>query len=136
MCGTEGLPALPSRELQRSFAAGIRRLEAAVGRARWGTDSIANADQVYGMAEYEDLLREAYADGFVHGELSHDGIDLETINARPEVQLAALPGRELRRYVHALYRCERHNHGWGSVVLMAVQSGALGLVARRLESGL
>lgn len=126
---------LPSRSQAQAFAAGIRRLELAVARERWRLDSVADADKVYALPEYVDLLEQAYASGFVHGDLSADGVDFQAINARPREQLASMAMTEVRRFVHALYRCERHNCGWGSLVLMAIQSGALGAVATRLEAG-
>jgi hypothetical protein len=126
---------LPDATQAQAFAAGIRRLELAVARKRWGLDSVEDVDRVYALPEYGDLLEKAYADGFVHGDLSADGFDFQAINARPREQLAGMAMTEVRRFVHALYRCERHNWGWGSLVLAAIQSGALGAVATRLEAG-
>jgi hypothetical protein len=126
---------LPSRSQAQAFAVGIRRLELAVARERWQLNSVADADKVYALPEYGDLLEKAYADGFVHGDLSADGFDFQAINAGPREQLAGMAMTEVRRFVHALYRCERHNWGWGSLVLAAIHSGALGTVATRLEAG-
>lgn len=126
---------LPSDAQAQAFAAGIRRLEQAIERELWGADSVADAALVYELAEYAELLEQAYAGGLVRGELSHEGFDFEAINVRPQGQLSDLPYSEVCRYVHALYRAERHNWGWGSLVLWAIQSGALGAVAARLEAG-
>ncbi|RON06227.1 hypothetical protein [Pseudomonas brassicacearum] len=125
---------LPSSTQAQAFAAGIRRLERAIGRELWGEDSVSDAALVYELPEYAELLEEAYASGFVRGDLSHQGFDFDVINARPQAQLSALPYSEVCRYVHALYRCERHNWGWGSLVLWAIQSGALGIIASKLEA--
>ena len=59
-------------------------------------------------------------------------MDLAVINARPGL-LADVDLSRLRHYVHVLLRSERWADGWGSPVLDAVLSGALGLVAQRLE---
>lgn len=106
-----------------------------MARERWRLDSVTDADKVYALPEYVDLLEQAYASRFVHGDLSADGVDFQAINARPLEQLSGMAMTEVRRFVHALYRCERHNWGWGSLVLAAIQSGALGAVATRLEAG-
>ncbi len=126
---------LPGDAHAQALAAGIRRLELAIERESWGTDSVADADQVSELPEYAELLEQAYASGFVQGDLSHEGFDFDAINARPQGQLSALAYAEICRYVNALYRAERHNCGWGSLVLAAIQSGALGVIAARLETG-
>ncbi|EPN22701.1 hypothetical protein A247_27615 [Pseudomonas syringae pv. actinidiae ICMP 19099] len=126
---------LPNRTQAQALARGIQRLELAIERELWGADSVADAALAYELPEYAELLGQAYADGFVRGELSHEGFDFEAINARPQGQLSDTPYSEVCRYVHALYRAERHNWGWGSLVLAAIQSGALGVVAARLEAG-
>ncbi|MDI3356286.1 hypothetical protein MO767_18295 [Pseudomonas sp. UYIF39] len=125
----------PNNEQAREFAAGIKRLEQAIERERWSSGCIENATKVYELPEYNELLEQAYDRGFVGSDQSADGFDFEAINARPEKQLDGLPMAEIRRFVHALYRCERHNHGWSSLVLLAVQSGALGMIALRLTKG-
>ncbi|KAB1075940.1 hypothetical protein [Methylobacterium soli] len=103
-------------------------------REQWTGDSISDAHQVYELPNYGELLEQAYTSGFVRGDLSADGFDFQAINTQPQEQLGGMPMAEVRRFVHALYRCERHNHGWGSFVLDAVQSGAFGVVASRLEA--
>ncbi|SDW36981.1 hypothetical protein SAMN05444064_10384 [Pseudomonas syringae] len=126
---------LPGGTQAKSLANGIRRLELAIERERWGADSVADAALAYELPEYAELLEQAYADGFVRGELSHEGFDFVAINARPQAQLSDITYSEVCRYIHAVYRAERHNWGWGSLVLAATQSGALGVIAARLESG-
>ncbi|QHD08591.1 hypothetical protein [Pseudomonas sp. R76] len=132
---SEAGASLPGDAHAQALAAGIRRLELAIERESWGTDSVADADQVYELPEYSELLEQAYGSGFVQGYLSHEGFDFNEINARPQGQLSALAYAEICRYVNALYRAERHNWGWGSLVLAAIQSGALGVIAARLETG-
>ena len=125
----------PNNEQAQEFAAGIKRLEQAIEREYWGSGCIENSTKVYEFPEYNELLEQVYARGFVGSDQSADGFDFESINARPERQLGSMPIAEIRRFVHALYRCERHNHGWSSLVLLAVQSGALGIIAMRLAGG-
>lgn len=130
----EGYPALPSKTRMKKFAAGIRRLEDAVICSRLTFEGLVGVAQFYELTAYDDLLKLAYETTFVHGSLSQKGVNLEAIDARPLEQLGELPMDEVRRYVHALYRCERHNFGWGSLVLTSIRSGALGMVASRLEA--
>jgi hypothetical protein len=125
---------LPSPEQAEIFATGVERLQRAVEEEDWVESSIDNATKIYDMPEYDALLELAYTTGVVHGELSPDGFQFDLIDARPQEQLGALSKAEIRRYLHALYRCERHNWGWGSLVLSSVQSGALGIAARRLTA--
>ncbi|TFW40906.1 hypothetical protein [Pseudomonas fluorescens] len=131
---SEAGASLPGDAHAQALAAGIRRLELAIERESWGADSVADADLVYELPEYAELLEQAYADGFVRGDLSHEGFDFDAINATPEF-LNSLPYAEICRYVHALYRAERWNFGWGSMILWAGQSGALRVVAQRLAQG-
>lgn len=130
----EEYPALPSKTRMKKFAAGIRRLEDAVARSKLTFEGLEGVAQFYEIKAYDDLLELVYSTTFVHGSLSQKGIDLDTINARPLEQLGDLPMEEVRRYVHTLYRCERHTWGWGSLVLIAIRSGTLGVVASRLEA--
>lgn len=130
----EEYPALPSKTRIKKFATGIRRLEDAVFQSHLTFDGEAGVTRLYELKSYDDLLNLAYSTTFVHGSLSQEGIDLDAVNARPHEQLNNVPIDEVRRYIHALYRCERHNWGWGSLVLTAIRSGALGVVASRLEA--
>ena len=132
---SEAGASLPGDAHAQALAVGIRRLELAIERESWGADSVADADLVYELPEYAELLEQAYGSGFVQGYLSHEGFDFNAINTRPQGQLGALAYAEICRYVNALYRAERHNWGWGSLVLSAIQSGALGVIAARLETG-
>ncbi|MGH8425436.1 MAG: hypothetical protein ACRER3_24275 [Pseudomonas fluorescens] len=130
----EESPALPSKTRMKKFAAGIRHLEDAVLHSELKFEGVDGVTQLYELKAYDDLHKLAYSTTFVHGSLSQKGIDLDAINARPLEQLDNVPIDEVRRYVHALYRCERHNFGWGSFVLTSISSGALGMVASRLEA--
>ncbi len=130
----EEYPALPSKTRMKKFAAGIRHLEDAVLHSQLTFEGVDGVTQLYELKAYDDLHKLAYSTTFVHGSLSQEGVDLDAINARPHEQLDNMPIDEVRRYVHTLYRCERHTWGWGSLVLSAIRSGALGVVASQLEA--
>lgn len=130
----EEYPPLPGKIRMKKFAAGIRRLEDAVTHSQQTFEGVDGVGQLYELKAYDDLLKLAYSTTFVHGSLSQEGVNLDAINARPHEQLDNMPMDEVRRYVHALYRCERHTWGWRSLVLTAIRSGALGVVASRLEA--
>jgi hypothetical protein len=77
----------------------------------------------------------AYACGFVCTDLPST-YPLEQVNASPRTTLASANFAGLRRYVHTLLRAERAcgESGYFSQVFAALESGALVLVADRLES--
>ncbi|GJE43901.1 hypothetical protein [Methylobacterium soli] len=129
MLETEDIP-LPAPDKARAYADCALRLEAAAAAAGHGIE----VDTWYELPAYGEALEQAYSLGIVDGRLSAAGFDLEAINARPAEQLKAMPPAEVRRYLHALWRCERHTHGYGSPVLDAVRSGALGIAASRLAA--
>ena len=124
------LPLLPDSKALNCYAETIRQLEVAF---RAAGNPIA-MDVWFSLPEYDAALNEAYALGLVHGDLSADGFDIPGIHSRPAEHLGQMSTAEVRRYVHALWRCERHAHPHGSLVLDAVQSGALGIAARRLAA--
>jgi hypothetical protein len=124
------LPPLTGSKALNCYAETIRQLEAvfrvaghAITMGAW-----------FSLPEYDAALNEAYALQLVHGDLSADEVDMADIHSRPAEWLGQMPLAEVRRYVHALWRCERHTHPHGSVVLDSVQSGALGIAARRLAA--
>ena len=124
------LPPLPDSKALNCYAETIRQLEAAFRAAGHAI----TMDAWFSLPEYDAALNEAYALQLVHGNLSADGFDMAGIHSRPAERLGQMPLAEVRRYVHALWRCERHTHPHGSLVLDAVQSGALGIAARRLAA--
>ncbi|MGZ7459398.1 hypothetical protein ACXPVS_22350 [Pseudomonas sp. Ma2-10] len=123
------LPPLPGSKALNCYAETIRQLEAA-----FRADGHAIAmDAWFSMPEYDVALHEAYTLQLVHGDLSSDGFDMAGIHSRPAERLDQMSPAEVRRYVH-VWRCERHTHPHRSLVLDAVQSGALGIAARRLAA--
>lgn len=61
---------------------------------------------------------------------------LDRANSRPSELIATETLSGLRHYMHTLMRVERSNRmdGYLSPICYAIESGALGLVSRRLES--
>jgi hypothetical protein len=133
MRNKNALPPLPTPLQCQRFLSAVSRLRTVVRSEIWGADTAANADRVYELPEYKQLLDVACVGGFTHGDLSADGFDFDSINSQPLHHLANLPLAEIRRYIHALCRVERHNWGWASLVLAALQSGALEIAAGRLS---
>lgn len=128
----------PVYAVQASFLAlCIRRLEAATRRAfelPYNPDA-GEAAVFWRLHDYQIFHDAAYACGFVcnDGDLSYP---IDAANRRPSETLGREPLDSLRSYVHTLLRAERSNRmdGYFSPVCSAVQSGALGVVAARLES--
>lgn len=128
----------PVYAVQASFLAlCIRRLEAATRRTfeRPYDPDAGEAAVFWRLHEYQVFHDAAYACGFV----SNDGdstYPIEAVNGRPSELLGREDFDRLRQYVHTLLRAERSNRmdGYFSPVCSAVQSGALGVVASRLES--
>ncbi|PTR29609.1 hypothetical protein [Pseudomonas sp. GV085] len=124
------LPPLPGSKALNCYAETISQLE----KASRSAGHTMEMDAWFSLPEYDAALYEAYALQLVHGDLSADGFDMAGIHSRPAERLGQMPLAEVRRYVHALWRCERHTYPHGSLVLDAVQSGALGIAARRLAA--
>ncbi len=120
-------------ESQARFLAGcIRRLEEAYHShfdKPYNPDA-GDSDRFWALPEYEVFHDAAYACGFVCTDFTPNyAID------RSEETLGRESFTGLRHYVHTLLRAERSNRmdGYFSPVCSAIQSGALGIVARRLE---
>lgn len=87
------------------------------------------------MPEYERFTVAAYACGFVCRDFPMmDGGLFEQMKYRPCEHLSNCQFQVLRQWVHMLLRAERSADGWSSPVRDALDSGALELVATRLES--
>jgi hypothetical protein len=123
-------PPLPSLRAMSRYAVTITAL---TEKAR-APDVKLDLDRWFELPEYEAALQQAYSLKFVHGELSSEGFNFDLIDARPAEHLWQLTPEELRRYIHALWRCERHAHPYGSLVLEAVISGALTIAVERLAA--
>lgn len=130
--GENELRQLPERGALERYAEVIQRLEKAADGERGRSLDL---DGFFALPEYDEALEQAYALGLVGEGLSADGFDFGAIDRRPAECLGALPRGEVRRYLHALWRCERHTHPHGSLVQAAIASGALAEACRILRSG-
>lgn len=84
------------------------------------------------MPEYEGFEEAAFVCGFVCTDYARF-FPLEEVHARPHQAVFALPFSKLRHYVHTLQRAEKWNSEFSTALWTAVMSGALSLVAHRLE---
>ena len=134
---------LPSKrtsvyESQARFLAGcIRRLEEAYRRHfdKPYNPDVGDSARFWALPEYEVFHDAAYACGFVCTDFAPT-YPIDKANESCGETLRRVPFKELRHYVHTLLRAERSNQmdGYFSSVCSAIQSGALGIVARRLDS--
>jgi hypothetical protein len=136
-------PKAPSKrsvvyEAQAEFLARcIRRLEIAFHQsfsAPYDPDA-GDSPRFWAMPEYEVFHDAAYACGFVCDDFVPN-FPIELANERPHETLGRESFAGLRHYIHTLLRAERSNRidGYFSPVCSAIQSGALGVIATRLES--
>lgn len=88
------------------------------------------------LPEYKRFLLGAYACNFVCGGRPplKDGPPFEQMLARPQAYLADCSFRTLRYFVHMLARSEHWADAYLSPIRDAIDSGALQLVAERLET--
>ncbi len=92
-------------------------------------------EEFFELPEYRKFVVSAYACGFVCGDYSMmDGGLFEQMKSRPREHLGACQFGGLRHWVHMLLRAERWADGYSSHVREALDSGALEVVATRLES--
>lgn len=112
------------------FAKLTRNLIAAYGRhPRMGLDDL------YELSEYDTFCLGAYACGFVCRDFAlMNGQTFEKMKGEPRLHLSDCSFRTLRHWIHMLLRAERWNHPYASVVGEAIETGALALVAERLEN--
>ena len=128
----------PIRDSQaRYLAERIRSLEHAFRRH---FDKPYNADagdsaRFWALPEYDLFHDAAYACGFVCADLTPN-YSLESANIRPFELIGQESLNGLRHYLHTLLRAERSNRmdGYFSPICAAIESGALSVVAQRLES--
>ncbi len=95
--------------------------------------SLEDFDRFSGMPEYERFMQSAICCGFVVNDYSRF-FPLGEVHDRPSEVVPTLPFSKLRHYIHTLQRAEKSNHEYSTVLWTAITSGALLLVARRLES--
>lgn len=94
-----------------------------------------DSNVIWMMQEYDLFHDAAYACGFVCNNMvpnyNLDSVNKDPVNALKNVSLI-----DLRQYTHTLLRAERNGRmdGYYSAIGAALESGALGIVANRLES--
>jgi hypothetical protein len=124
-------------EYQAQFLAqSIRRLEKATDRnfrACSGELTIEEYARFRDMPEVEDFMQAALICGFVCSDFGTT-LSLEKVHSRPQEMVPTFSFLKLRHYIHILQRTTKWNSQYSTALFMAVQSGALGYVARRLES--
>lgn len=137
---------LPSKrsnvyEYQAQFLAQtIRKLEEATRRnfSERSCDelSIQECWRFRAMPEAEEFMQAALVSGFVCSDINSSGSDftLALVHQRPSEVVPNLSFSKLRQYVHLLQRTVKWNSEYPIALFKAVTSGALGLVASRLES--
>jgi len=115
----------------------IRKLEVAANDLFVGEydPDAGEAALFWAHPDYDMFHDAAYACGFVCNDLSPD-FPIDEANRRPRERLGNETFDGIRHYVHTLLRAERSNRmdGYFSPVCAAIQSGALIVVAERLES--
>lgn len=87
----------------------------------------------FDLAEYRRFIVGAYATGFVCTDLE-PMTNFEEINSHPREHLGNARFNRLRHWIHTLLRAERWAGGFSSPIREAIVSGALEMVAGRLES--
>lgn len=85
------------------------------------------------LPEYQRFVIGAYAAGFVCTDLAPMD-DFEEMGSRPREHLSSAGFNRLRHWIHTLLRAERWADGYSSPIRDAIASGALEIVADRLES--
>jgi len=85
------------------------------------------------MPEYANFIQSAIVCGFVCTDYSRF-FPLKEVHDQPNAVVPKLSFSKVRHYIHTLQRAEKWNHEYSTALWNAIASGALLLVARRLES--
>lgn len=126
----------PVYEVQAHYLAiAIHQLADACARQfREGTElGLEDFYRFSGMPEYEHFIQATTVCGFVCTDYSKF-FPLDKVHDRPQEVIPALPLSKVRHYIHTLQRAEKWNSEYSTALWTAITSGALLLVARRLES--
>lgn len=92
-------------------------------------------DESLATPEYIQFSHAGYACGLVCSDYKPiSGNKFMVANLRPNEHLADCSFRDLRHWVHHLFRAERWADGLSSPILEAINSGALTIVATRLKN--
>ncbi len=95
--------------------------------------SLENFYRFRSMPEYENFIEATFVCGFVCTDYG-SFFPLEKIHDRPNEVVPTLPFSKMRHYIHTLQRAEKWSSEYSTALWTAITSGALLLVARRLES--
>lgn len=93
----------------------------------------ASLDDWLNLPEHRRFVIGTYAAGFVCTDLAPMD-DFDEMGSRPREHLSSAGFNKLRHYLHTLLRAERWAGGFSSPIREAIVSGALEIVASRLES--
>lgn len=94
--------------------------------------TLENFYKFQGLSEYKQFEDAAPVCGFVCTDYSRF-FPLDNVHERPREVIPSLPFSKIRHYIHTLQRAEKWNSEYSTSLWTAIQSGALLLVARRLE---
>ena len=119
----------------RYMAKAIRSLIDACSRQfRQNTDLSLDDFYIFqGLPEYHQFLEAAMICGFTCTDFSAD-LALDEIHHRPNEAISSLSFSGLRHYIHTLHRAETWNSQYSESLWTAIQTGALLIVAKRLEN--
>lgn len=119
----------------RHLAMAIHQLADACARQfREGIElSLEDFNRFSGLLEYEHFVQATIVCGFVCGDYA-SLFPLDKVHDRPNEVVPTLPFSKVRHYIHTLQRAEKSNSQYSTALWTAIASGALLLVARRLES--
>lgn len=91
-------------------------------------------EEFQAIPEYAMFLQAGCACGFVCADFKPiAGDKFALANLRPNEYLADCSFRQIRHWIHHLFRAERWAEGYSSPILEAIDSGALILVVTRLR---
>jgi hypothetical protein len=113
----------------------IHKLERAYGR-KFSSSRELSLDEFYEFqesAEYQDFIEATLICGFVCDDYCNL-FPLDNAHLRPREILPALTFNKIRHYIHTIQRAEKWNSQYSTVLYDAIRSGALSIVADRLES--
>lgn len=133
--GTASQRSLIYESQARFLAKAIRKLEAVFSRQFMPSAelSLKAFQRFSSLTEYEEFLEATSVCGFVcsdYGGFFH----LDEVHARPNYVIPLMSFRKLRHYIHTLQRAEKWNSDFSAALYTALTSGALSIVAQRLES--
>ncbi len=94
-----------------------------------------SSEKLWALRSYQIFCDAAYACGFVCTDLAPT-YPLSAAHQSPDTTVGHEPFGKIRHFLHTLLRAERANNMTGCIspVLTAITSGALAVVAQRLES--